>query len=458
MLNRVPLSRIAAAVLLTTAIHAQTQTPALQERPAVLPLSLKRAVEIALAPEGNPRVQIADELIKQSQSRAAEARAALLPNFDASVSEQNQVRNLKTFGLDFSSIPAFPGFSFPTVVGPFNVFDVRVSGSQNVFDLSTIRRFQAARVVVNATKSDAKGTRNQVSDQIARTYLAALRTDASLETARANVELSEALVKLANSQKAAGTGTGIEVTRAQVQLANDRQRLTVAQNERERAHLQLLRTLGLRLDGEVQLTDKLDYKPAEAPTIEKALKESHESRAELKAQQDREQTAGLSYSATKWERLPSVGFFGDYGSTGTGPDAALPTRTYGISVRLPLFDGGRRDARRAESMSQLRTERLRTRDLKDQIELEIRLALESLKSAEAQVAAAREGLDLADRELTQARRRYEAGVANSIEVTDAQTRLQRARENQISALFNHNLARIDLNTAMGTIADLVANF
>lgn len=445
------------ALLAASAVFGQTPR-ALEERPAVLPLSLKRAVEIALAPEGNARVALADESIREAQGRAAEARSALLPNFDATISEQSAVRNLKTFGLDFSTLKLPVPIAFPSVVGPFHIFDVRVAGSQSVFDFSSIRRFQAARVAVDATKAQARGTRDQVTDQVARAYLAALRAGAALDTASANVELSAALVKLSASQKAAGTGTGIEITRAQAQLANDRQRLVVAGNDRERARLQLLRALGLRLDGAVQLTDKLDYKPAEPTAIEQAWKSAIENRAELQAQQDRERNAGLAYSATKWERLPSVGFFGDYGTTGTGIDSALPTRTYGVSVRVPLFDGGRRDARRAESSSELRQERIRTRDLKDQIALDIRLALESLKSADAQVAAAREGLELADKELLQARRRYEAGVANSIEVTDAQTRLQRARDNQISALFNHNLARIDLNTAMGTIQDLVNTF
>jgi outer membrane protein TolC len=63
---------------------------------------------------------------------------------------------------------------------------------------------------------------------------------------------------------------------------------------------------------------------------------------------------------------------------------------------------------------------------------------------------AEEGLALAESELAQARRRYEAGVANGIEVTDAQTRLERARDSRIGALVSYNLAWLDLNAAMGT--------
>ena len=85
---------------------------------------------------------------------------------------------------------------------------------------------------------------------MARAYLAAVKADADVETAQANVTLSQALLKQAENQKTAGTGTGIEITRAKVQLANDRQRLLVAQNARRSAHLQLLRAMGLRLDTE----------------------------------------------------------------------------------------------------------------------------------------------------------------------------------------------------------------
>ena len=446
--------RILSSLLLIGGV-ATAQAPPLKERPGLLPLSLKRAVEIALSPEGNTRVQLAEETIRQAESRTVQARSALLPNFDASLTEQNQVRNLLAFGIRF---PTIAGFTFPEIVGPYNTFDARVSGSQNVFDFSSIRRFQAARVNVEATKAEVQGTRNQVADQVARTYLEGLRADADLETAKANVELSDALLKLAKSQKTAGTGTGIEVVRAQVQLANDHQRLLVAQTGRTRAHLQLLKTLGLRLDGDVELTDKLVYKTVDDVPVDQAVQTALDTRAELKAQHGRESNARLSFSATKWERLPSLAFFGDYGTLGTGPNSAFPTRTYGVSMKVPLFDGGRRDGRRTEALSQYRQEQVRTHDLRDQIELDIRLAIDGIKSADAQVAAAREGVELSEKELAQARRRYEAGVTNSIEVTDAQTRLQRARDNLTSALYNHNLARIDLNTAMGTIQALVDGF
>jgi outer membrane protein len=416
-------------------------------------LSLKRAVEAAVSPEGNTKIQLSDEALKQAQAKSAEARAALLPDLEASLTDRDQTANLAAMGIHIS-VP-IPGFVFPTFVGPFTTMDARATVTQSVFDFSSIKRFQASKVGVSAARSDVDSTEEQVAAQVARAYLAAVRADADVESAQSDVTLAEAVLKQAENQKAAGTGTGIEITRAKVQLANDRQRLLVAGNQRTSARLQLLRVMGLRLDTELALTDKLAYVPVDAVTIEQAKAQALKERPDLKAQQEREANARMSASATKMERLPTVAAFGDYGSIGTGFDNALPTRTYGVSLRVPVFDGGRRDARRAESASQYRSEKVRTNDLKEQIELDVRLALDGLESAEQQVKVAKEGLELSENELAQARRRVDAGVAISVEVTDAQTRLERARDNQTAALYNYNVARIDLAQSMGKVRSMV---
>ena len=413
-----------------------------------LSLSLRHAVELALAPGGSARTQLAEEFIQQAEARSDQSRAAFLPDIESSVLDENLTRNLKTFGI---SIPENPFFNLPTVVGPFTVFDARASVTQTVFDFGAFQRYRASRGSVAAAKADSDATRDQVAAAVARSYLAALRSDVAVETTKANVELSQALLELAKQQKAAGTGIGIDVTRAEVQLSDDRQRALVAGTEKYRAHLELLRTIGLNLDADVALTDRLAYRAGREPQLPEALAEADKSRADLKAQVQRERSARLSYSAVGMERLPSLSAFADYGSTGAAIDSASPTRTYGVAVRVPIFDGGRRQARRVEGSSQYRQEQIRTRDLKQQIGMEVRVALDGLRSADSQVATARQGLQLAENELAQAQRRYKAGVANGVEVTDAQTRLQRARDNQTAALYNYSLSRVDLATAMGTI-------
>jgi len=457
-----------------------------------LQLSLKRAVELALSPEGNTYIQLSDENVRQTKSRSAQVRSALLPDVEAQAEQTTAMRSLAALGLDLAAsstllgaannLPLCKGGAFvcdalsqnegpllsdiaskiPRVVGPFNSVDVRVRVTQSVFDFGNIRRYQASRATVRAAQAERGNTDDAVSTTVAKAYLAALRGDADVEAYQANVSLAEAVLKQSENQKNAGTGTGIEVTRAKVQLSNERQRLLWVQNERSKAYLQLLRAMGLNLATQIELTDKLTYAPVDALTVEQAKAEALKSRADLKAQAEREASVRLNASAVKLERLPSLAGYADYGSTGvafggvTGNfTSLLPTRDYGFSLRVPIFDGGRRDARRAETASQFRQERVRTSDLREQIELEIRTALDSMHSAEDQFKVAEEGLALSDSELTQARRRYDAGFASNLEVTDAQTRLERARGNRIDALFNFNVARIDLGQAMGSVRRMI---
>src|SRR5580700_3791959 len=451
------------------------------ERPAdrgPLQLTLKRAVELALSPEGNTYIQLSDESLRQAGSRSAEVRSALLPDIEAQAEQTTAMKSLAALGLDLATNQTLTiaengltGFlapeekallndiikDIPRVVGPFNSVDVRAKVTQSVFDFSSIRRYQASRAAIRAAKNDRGNVDDSVSATVAKAYLAGLRADADVEAYQANVALAEAVLKQSENQKAAGTGTGIEVTRAKVQLSNEKQRLLAGQNDRSKSYLQLLRAMDLNLATELELTDKLSYEPTEAITVEQAQAEALKNRPDIKAQAEHEAAARLSAAAVKFERLPNLVAFADYGTTGTNGAivSLLPTRDYGVALRVPIFDGGRRDARRAEFASQFRQERVRTNDLHEQIELEVRMALDSLHSAEEQVKVAEAGLELSQSEFTQARRRYEAGVASSLEVTDAQIRLERARDNRIAALFNHNVARFDFGQATGTILAMV---
>ena len=409
----------------------------------VLELSLKQAVDMALAPDGAARAQLAREAVQAASARQRQSLSALLPNVDAALSYSDQTRNLRTFGLNFS----IPGVgALPSLAGPFSVYDLRASVTQNIFDLAAIKRYQAGRRGTDQARAELDAATDQTIERVARAYLAALVAQANVESAEANAQLAEAILKLTRSQKEAGTGTGIEITRAQVQLSNEQQRLVVARNELSRAQLRLLREAGIPMRDNVRLTDKLAYQPVDLAAA------TTPERADLKAQQARETTAHSNYDAVKWERLPTVVAAGDYGTIGPSWNNSIPTRSVGVALRVPVFDGGRRDARRVEAGAALRAEQIRTRDLQQQIQMELRLAADGVRAAEGQLKAAEQGAQLAQTEVDQARRRYEAGVTNSLELTDAQTRLVRARDNYLAALFSHNVARIDYAAALGTLS------
>ena len=424
------------------ACAAQTQTA---EQP-VLELSLDKAIEMAISPHGNTTVQLARESVQLAHSRYMQERADLLPNLDGSVAEQNQTVNLHALGVQF---PPNPAFVVPKSVGPFFTFDARVRLSQNILNLSMLRRSQAAHQDLHAAEAESESLRENIAGAVARKYAAALRAEAEVETAQTNISLAEALRDLAVNRESVGEGTEIEATSAKLRVARNQQRLLDAQTALTRAHLDLINTLNLDWNARLHLTGKLGDTPVDSLTPEKALEIAFKFRADFKLQQKREDSARLSYSSAKLERLPSIVGYADYGDL-----SGVQTHAAGLALRLPLFDGGRLESDRAQTSALMRQEIIRGKELRNRVELEVRQALVTLGSATSQIQVAEQAVTLAEDELGRARRRYESGVTNSLEVTEAETQVENARDDRVGALFNYTQARIDLAQAMGTIRTL----
>lgn len=444
-------------LLLTWAVRGQSLLGSVSQTTAPVELSLRRAVELALAPDGNARAAIALEMVEEAKARSGQARADLLPNLDGAISQSSQTRNLEAFGIQLS-VPV-PGFEQPRFVGPFDVFDARLSATQSILNMSAVRRYQAAKVGVSIAKAEEQVARQDISASVAMAYYSALRAQAQRTAAEANLTLARDLEDLARRQKDAGTGLALEVTRATLLRSQAEHALLVRENEVRAANLQLQRTIGLSMENPIRLSDPMPL-PETVPgvqgeSMDSLVHRAEGARADWQGQQARLKNARLLSGAAAWERAPSISAFGDYGASGSSPGNALPTRAVGVQVRIPLFDGGRRDARRAESSARLREEELRARDLMRQIELELRLAVDALDSTREFVRVSGESLRQAELELEQARRRYRAGVAGSLEVTRAQTGVEQARSTSIDSLFRFNAARIEFAQAMGDVATAI---
>jgi outer membrane protein TolC len=340
------------------------------------------------------------------------------------------------------------------VTQPFNVYDARASLVQNIFSLSLIQRWRAAKSGVDVANLEAEVTKRDVMATVGLLYMEATRAAAAVNARQADMELSQQLLKLAQDRKKAGVATGLDVTREEVQLENTRQRLLVADNDHESAKLNLIRALGIDFDVRLTLTDELAFVRVASQSPTDVLLAARENRAELKAQVTRQKLASLSLSSVTNERIPSLSLNGDYGWIGLKPDDALATRSIGLMLSVPIFDGGQREARISETRSRVRQESIRMEDVSDQITLEVRHALLTLDSSTQQVSVAEKGIELAMKELTFARDRFAAGLATNIEVTNAQTSVARARDNLIEALFRVNASRINLARAKGEIERL----
>jgi outer membrane protein len=422
---------------------AAGQTPELR-------LSLHDAIQAAVDNNGN--VRLLKERIAAAQAAADTSRGALLPSVAGYMNGRNQTVNLAAFGIPPDRLGGL-GLT-RSVTEPFEVYDARATLVQNLFSLSLIQRWRAARTGIDVASLEAEVAKRDVMATVGLMYMEALRADEAVKARSADIELSEQLLKLALDRRAAGVATGLDVTREEVQVENHRQRLLVSQNEQESARLNLIRALGISFDVRLVLTDELQLVQVEPQRPEEALSVARDQRAELKAQATREKLASLSLSSITSERLPSLSLNGDYGWIGIKPDELVMTRSVGLMLSVPIFDGGLRESRISESRSRVLQESIRMKDIADQVTLEVRNALLTLESTRQQVGVAHKGLELSMKELKFARDRFAAGLATNIEVTNAQTSVARARDNQIEALFRLNASRINLARAKGEIEHL----
>lgn len=301
---------------------------------------------------------------------------------------------------------------------------------------------------------EAEITKRDTTATVGLLYVEALRAEAAVKAKQANLTLAQELLKLASDRKAAGVATGLDVTREEVQLENERQQLLIAENDVETAKLNLTRTLGINFGVRVVLTDELKLVDTPTQGPDEALSVAHQHRLELRAQESRHKLASLSLSSVSSERVPSLSFNGDYGWIGLKPDEAVGTHTVGVTLSVPIFDGGQRESRISETRSRVRQEAIRMKDVSDQVTLEVRNALLTLTSTRQQVTVAQKGLALAQKELTFARDRFSAGLTTNIDVTNAQAALARGRDNLVEALFRYNASRINLARAQGQLEQI----
>jgi outer membrane protein TolC len=409
-------------------------------------LSVKDAVQRAL--EYNLGLLLQEEAAGTARGARWRALAELLPDASGSLNGRRQVLNLDAFG--------FP--SPDPIVGPFNVFDARVTLSQALVDVSALNDFRAAKLNEQAEKFGIKSARDLVVLVAVNQYLETVAGASRVDMTRAQLETADALFKQAQDLKSSGLVAGIDVLRAQVQVQTQRQRLIAAENDYEKFKLQLARAIGLPVAQPFTLTDKIPYAPIPALALDDSIARALESRPDYLAARSRFEAAQASERAATSEWLPTLHLDADFGTIGQTVETAHPTYTVGATVKMNVFDGGRTKARRIETLSALRQREAELADFKSRVEYDVRTAVLDVRAADQQLQAAQTSVQLAADELQQARDRFAAGVASNLEVTQAQESVAAASETYISALYAHNLAKASLARAMGVAESAVMNY
>src|SRR5208283_2488204 len=432
-------------LLLPAALLAQgTASPAQANPPGdTMRLTLQQSVALAL--KQNPTQQIAVLTAAESVQDKNISRSDLLPQANMRLADSANRVNLKAqFGGE-----SFPGLPFPGHLGPYQIFAVGPSFGTSVLDLSLWKKYQASRSAVDASQANSLSTREQVILLVVSQYIGSLRAAADVEASKSRVDLAQALYDQAADLQKEGVGTGIDTLRANVELQNEKQRLIEAENDRDASLFGLSRLLNLDPRQKVELADSLSFFETPQPEVEASIDNALAGRQEWKAILAEEKAVRYQMQASQFSRLPSLRFDGYWNELGTSVSNVIPTYQYQAGVNFPLFTSGRIHAEIAKANLEVQKLDQQKADLRNQIALEVKTSLLNLASARTEVQVANLGVELAKEEVSQARDRFRAGVANNIEVISAQDSLARANDNQILALYRFNQARADFARAVG---------
>jgi outer membrane protein TolC len=439
--------RIAAHIWVIGLVAGMT---AVAQQPAPYRLTLQDAIQKAL--QANLSVLAAGTRVEEAEgTRMRRLSAALLPRVSAQTYANVQNHDLKAEGL------SFPGIPIPSVVGPLSNYDFRVYAQQNVIDLGSYRELKASERALDAGKMDERDARDLIVRAIAALYLNAQSAAARADAAQSRVTDSSALYKLAKDKHDAGTATGVDVLRAQVQLANDRQALLIAENQTKQALLELERNLGMSPGTPLELAEPLNYRPLNQPEIEALAPAALLARADYLSLASQREGLVEQQRASRARFYPKLSINGNIGEIGRSIGSVQTTGLVQGQIDFTLFDRDR-NGEAQELASRVKRIDDQIADLRRGIEEDLRASLLNLDSTNEQVAVAREGQELAQRELEMAQDRFQQGTANNVEVITAQDELARAEENYILAVSSHVDAKFALARAMGDTEKNILEF
>lgn len=242
-----------------------------------------------------------------------------------------------------------------------------------------------------------------------------------------------------------------DVLRSEVELANAQQNYITASNEYDVAEATLNNIIGTPLGTTLLLKDRLQYEPYEND-MAYCLAYSEQHRPELKQAEYAIDSAEAALVVARSGHMPKVyanasNNWGGNGSDWPGDDDEK--WSVGVTASMNVFDSGVTWSKIHAAQENLAKAKESQRQIKDNVELEVRTDYLNLREAEKRITTTQVAVASAEEDYHIAVVRYQAGVGTNIDVMDAQEALTQAKTNYYQALYNYNTSKAALNTSMG---------
>jgi outer membrane protein TolC len=448
------LARLAVlAVLAAPALGAQQPAPGDTVR-----LSMDQALSRAGAMGEEAR--LARSQVEIAASQVKSARSAALPTLDGSFNYQRtyaspfQIKAPAAEPGDTAANPLAKMFA-NLPFGRVNQYTANLTATQAIFS----PRLGSALRIANYYQSASRlGLREQLAEaeyQVRAAYVnaqlaAELEASAHEAVAQATRFLEQERLRLS-----AGTGSELDVLRAEVSLENLKPQLVDAQNAASISTLNLKRLINVPLTTPLVLTTGLS---APVMAADERLDPSAvaSQRASVKAEQENVRIANEIVKQAIAAYLPSLDFRMSLGRI------MYPQQVYALNgrdwltdwnasftVKVPIFSGFKRGADLSQARVGLRQEQDRLSQLREAVQVQYEQALGERTRAAAAITARARTVEQAQRVYDLTVLRYDQGLATHLEVSDARLGLLMARSNYAQAVAQYHIADAGLQRALG---------
>lgn len=393
-------------------------------------LTLEEAVN--LARENHENALMATERVEQAENARIRARAAFIPVLTASGAYTHSDKEIEFNNRVIQKQDSFAGAASLIVT---------------LFRGPIYPAAKRAHVEAESARSRAAWDRNLVAFQTAEAYFSVLSSESLVAAAKRNRTTALELLDAVKARREAGEALGVDQTRAELQVVAAEESWFRAKKANDSA----MDYLAFLIDRPLPLT----LTPVEVrPTPQRAggdlVETAVDNRPDLKSAEQEVQAADLGVKEGWMDFLPSLSASGNYRlSQNTGWSGDIDSWNIIVTLDWILYDGGLRRAKRRDLSSELQMAKLRKRLLERQIGLEVRQALRSVSTAEAILKTARETLRLAQINQEAVRARYNAGLATSLEVVEADDDLTQAEIGAVVEELSLSIKGLDLLKSLG---------
>lgn len=318
--------------------------------------------------------------------------------------------------------------------------------------------YAVARDSLIKTEYDVNFFKEQYLLKVSQDLYTYLKAKRAVEIAEANVERLKKHRDAAKIRLKVGEVTKTDLLRAEAELSGAEADLISAKNFLKIAKTQLSRDVGIEGDFEIMESKIID--PYLNLTLDQIKAIAKDERAEIKIAQISKEIARKNVNYAIGSFFPYLSLSITYQRLDQDPSNEMANKEskYAIaSINFPIFEGGLRRAEVGEAKAKLRQAELQYEDTLKEVFMDVESAYynyitfkDTIKSLEDEVTYARDNFNSVSKQ-------YQHGLANSIDVTDANTFLVTAERKLMEARYNYQLSVIRLRQATGTLLKAFVN-